>query len=381
MSDENIILSACFVVTAVINFFVYLKLSKYLYIAAGVKAEDVRKYKRNHIGRRSQRRLARWLAQRSGGSREFKIMFALINTVAFLFVVLPPTGFVVLLGGGTTAARVIAAAGLFLTVIVPSAAVMYGKKLEVQRETYFASSQYQPYVPEEEPGQIESIDELYKTADKAFGETNAGLDDIEKAERKKFIKTYSIKVFFVITVIFCFFSVFISNGIPLSSVKDTVSRFIKGGENAALSDTNTTDEVTTDEVTIITVREKLIENGFTVQGFCDAAAAQFPDCVFEDCLMTDEGGMHMEYFDTVNADSAEKLWDRIKQEAAGRFGTDNAEITNDAGRGFSTYAVETGEYYAAVVLNGKGVLYVYTEPINAAWVKTFLYELGFLKTF
>lgn len=149
-----------FFVLAVINFVVYIKLSKYLYISAGVTKKDAQRYA-NEQGTNATQRLGEWLRQNAKHPKEFNKMFTVCNISSILFMVSFAFALMTLFTKGKIIITAAAVAVPVISLGVSVFGLSYGKNIESRFENFYSSSDYKPYEGENVPEEIESLDELY----------------------------------------------------------------------------------------------------------------------------------------------------------------------------------------------------------------------------
>ena len=126
MTTGHMIVLLYFVVFAIINFVIFMKLAKYWYMTAGVTKEDVARYMSEHISRRRYNYLIRWMRKRARDAKKFNMM---------LFFV--PVG-VGLITSYTLLSRYMLAiivASLVSTVLVIAVVGLVEQKLESKRDS------------------------------------------------------------------------------------------------------------------------------------------------------------------------------------------------------------------------------------------------------
>lgn len=156
-----------FFVLAVINFVVYTKLSKYLYISAGVTKEDAGRYV-SEQGTNATQRLGEWLKRNAKHPKAFNKMFTVCNISSILFMVSFAFAVMTLF---TKGGIIIIVGAVILPIISFGVSIFgfsYGRSIETQFENFYSSSEYKPYEGENMPDEIESLDELYDDYESRF---------------------------------------------------------------------------------------------------------------------------------------------------------------------------------------------------------------------
>lgn len=159
--DKTVIIAAIgFFILAVINFVVYTKLSKYLYICAGVTKEDAQRYA-SEQGANATQRLGEWLKRNAKHPEEFNKMFTVCNISSLLFMISFAFAAMTLFAKGGTIIIIGAIALPIISLGVSIFGFSYGRNIEARFENYYSSGDYKPYEGKNVPDEIESPDELY----------------------------------------------------------------------------------------------------------------------------------------------------------------------------------------------------------------------------
>lgn len=382
MTTGHMIVLLYFVVFAIINFVIFMKLAKYWYMTAGVTKEDVARYMSEHISRRRYNYLIRWMRKRARDAKKFNMMLFFVLAEAFLALPVPAVAFTLAWSGNMAAVRAFMVIEALGTAIIAALGFSYGKKIEAESETYYASSQYKPYEGEELPEEIDDLDELYEEPEEKPVIYGLDYEETERREFKKFISAYIPKVLFAFILLFCLFSPIILNGFNFKTFTfDSPDSSDTSADTSQTQYTEDENAVPSQEVTITSIRELLIKDGYDPHGSLEEVSEKYPNFIFEDCLEADDLELHFEYFKLVNDEQAENFSERLWQDVLREYSTGSASETEEKGSGFYTKALETDSYYAACVLDGDGVLYVRCDNVSTTWMKVFLYDLGYLKEF
>lgn len=383
MTTELMIVLIYFVAFAVINFAVYMKLSKYWYMTAGVTKKDVAVFMSEHITDRRFRYLIRWLRNRAKNSKQFNIMLFFLAAAGFLALPVPSAAFIAAWNSSMAVLRFFMAAEAIGTIFIAVLGFSYGRKIEAESESYYASAQYKPYEREDIPEEIDDLDELYEEPEEEPLPGGADLDETEeRLEFKKFITGYVRKLIIAAVLLFCLFSPIILNGFNFKTFKFETSETTTSASGDYTEDGGAASDESRPEVNITYIRELLIEKGYTPQGSLEQVSEKYPDFLFEDCLSADDMEIHFEYFKLVNTEQAKSFSERLRQDISAEYAMGARDIENQESNGeFSIYTLETDAYYAAEVLEGEGVLYVRCDNVSTTWMKVFLYDLGYLEEF
>ena len=357
-------------------------LYRYLYMSAGVTAEDVRTYLwstaggNRHAHRSRNRQLWPWLEMRSGHSQEFYTMSRYCN-----FCNLPAVLYT-LAGVGMMVVRlhpyiwVLGAAMIALWAILTLLGVMYGKRIQAETADFFDSSRYKPYRPKRESDQEEADtpEEPYEEIPYA-GPFEAA--EPEVAQRRRFRRGYTQKLFVVaVVLVFLVLPMLSSKFLPSTSTPEatiqpqTSQSPVESSYPPLFSDTDS----------VAALYNRLEELGYHPAMAVGQLSDTYPGMEVVDGLLMDEFEIHLEYLQLSDQDRAQQLYQRLKSEIVEQH-VENPQITQEDRDGITLYAQETGDGYTAVIQNEDFVLYTYCSLDNTTWMKWFLYELGYLSTF
>ena len=357
-------------------------LYRYLYMSAGVTAEDVRTYLwstaegNRHAHRSRNRQLWPWLEMRSGHSQEFYTMSRYCN-----FCNLPAVLYT-LAGVGMMVVRlhpyiwVLGAAMIALWAILTLLGVMYGKRIQAETADFFDSSRYKPYRPKRESDEEEADtpEEPYEEIPYA-GPFEAA--EPEVAQRRRFRRGYTQKLFVVaVVLVFLVLPMLSSKFLPSSSTPEATTQPqtsqspVESSYPPLFSGTDS----------VAALYNRLEELGYHPAMAVGQLSDTYPGMDVVDGLLMDEFEIHLEYLQLSNQDRAQQLYQRLKNEIVEQH-VENPQITQEDRDGITLYAQETGDGYTAVIQNQDFVLYTYCSLDNTTWMKWFLYELGYLSTF
>ena len=357
-------------------------LYRYLYMSAGVTAEDVRTYLwstaegNRHAHRSRNRQLWPWLEMRSGHSQEFYTMSRYCN-----FCNLPAVLYT-LAGVGMMVVRlhpyiwVLGAAMIALWAILTLLGVMYGKRIQAETADFFDSSRYKPYRPKRESDEEEADtpEEPYEEIPYA-GPFEAA--EPEVAQRRRFRRGYTQKLFVVaVVLVFLVLPMLSSKFLPSSSTPEATTQPqtsqspVESSYPPLFSGTDS----------VAALYNRLEELGYHPAMAVGQLSDTYPGMDVVDGLLMDEFEIHLEYLQLSNQDRAQQLYQRLKNEIVEQH-VENPQITQEDRDGITLYAQETGDGYTAVIQNEDFVLYTYCSLDNTTWMKWFLYELGYLSSF
>ena len=357
-------------------------LYRYLYMSAGVTAEDVRTYLwstaegNRHAHRSRNRQLWPWLEMRSGHSQEFYTMSRYCN-----FCNLPAVLYT-LAGVGMMVVRlhpyiwVLGAAMIALWAILTLLGVMYGKRIQAETADFFDSSRYKPYRPKRESDEEEADtpEEPYEEIPYA-GPFEAA--EPEVAQRRRFRRGYTQKLFVVaVVLVFLVLPMLSSKFLPSTSTPETTTQPqtsqspVESSYPPLFSGTDS----------VAALYNRLEELGYHPAMAVGQLSDTYPGMDVVDGLLMDEFEIHLEYLQLSNQDRAQQLYQSLKSQIVEQH-VENPQITQEDRDGITLYAQETGDGYTAVIQNEDFVLYTYCSLDNTTWMKWFLYELGYLSTF
>ena len=357
-------------------------LYRYLYMSAGVTAEDVRTYLwstaegNRHAHRSRNRQLWPWLEMRSGHSQEFYTMSRYCN-----FCNLPAVLYT-LAGVGMMVVRlhpyiwVLGAAMIALWAILTLLGVMYGKRIQAETADFFDSSRYKPYRPKRESDEEEADtpEEPYEEIPYA-GPFEAA--EPEEVERRRFRRGYTQKLFVVaVVLVFLVLPMLSSKFLPSSSTPEATTQPqtsqspVESSYPPLFSGTDS----------VAALYNRLEELGYHPAMAVGQLSDTYPGMDVVDGLLMDEFEIHLEELQLSNQDRAQQLYQSLKSQIVEQH-VENPQITQEDRDGITLYAQETGDGYTAVIQNEDFVLYTYCSLDNTTWMKWFLYELGYLSTF
>ena len=355
-------------------------LYRYLYMSAGVTAEDVRTYLwstaegNRHAHRSRNRQLWPWLEMRSGHSQEFYTMSRYCN-----FCNLPAVLYT-LAGVGMMVVRlhpyiwVLGAAMIALWAILTLLGVMYGKRIQAETADYFDSSRYKPYRPK-----LESDEEEADTPEEPYEEIPyAGpfeAAEPEVAQRRRFRRGYTQKLFVVaVVLVFLVLPMLSSKFLPSSSTPEATTQ-----PQTSQSPTQQDESQISKEY--LTMYAQLVEAGFTPTDALVQLSDTYPGIDLSRALLVEEEGMHLEYLVLTQESQAKDLAQGLQHQLYELVAARDPDITEESGEGYTLYTQETEGDYGVVVRDGTNILYVYCPQYDTTWMKWFLNDLGYLSDY
>ena len=348
-------------------------LYRYLYMSAGVTAEDVRTYLwstaegNRHAHRSRNRQLWPWLEMRSGHSQEFYTMSRYCN-----FCNLPAVLYT-LAGVGMMVVRlhpyiwVLGAAMIALWAILTLLGVMYGKRIQAETADYFDSSRYQPYQP-----QRSETDHTSGPYNQTPPPGPFAAADPEEVERRRFRRGYARNILVVIVVLVFLVLPILSQKFALPTASTPEATTPPASEAPATP---------SDPSDFQAMYNRLEQEGFPPVNAVGQLSETYPGITLSDALLVEYEGMHLEYLVLTEETQAKDLALGLKSQLYDLVAAQNLQITQEAGDGYTLYAQETEGDYGVVVQDGANILYAYCPQYDTTWMKWFLNDLGYLSTF
>ena len=353
-------------------------LYRYLYMSAGVTAEDVRTYLwstaegNRHAHRSRNRQLWPWLEMRSGHSQEFYTMSRYCN-----FCNLPAVLYT-LAGVGMMVVRlhpyiwVLGAAMIALWAILTLLGVMYGKRIQAETADFFDSSRYKPYRPKRESDEEEADtpEEPYEEIPYA-GPFEAA--EPEVAQRRRFRRGYTQKLFVVaVVLVFLVLPMLSSKFLPSSSTPEATT------QPSEFPSAQPTSAGTPEAQAMY---DRLDQEGFHPLNAVGQLSDTYPGIILSDGILVEEEGLHLEYLVLTQESQAKDLAQGLQHQLYELVAARDPDITEESGEGYTLYTQETEGDYGVVVRDGTNILYVYCPQYDTTWMKWFLNDLGYLSDY
>lgn len=351
-------------------------LYRYLYMSAGVTAEDVRTYLwstaegNRHAHRSRNRQLWPWLEMRSGHSQEFYTMSRYCN-----FCNLPAVLYT-LAGVGMMVVRlhpyiwVLGAAMIALWAILTLLGVMYGKRIQAETADFFDSSRYHPYQP-----QRSETDHTSGPYNQTPPTGPFAAADPEEVERRRFRRGYTQKLFVVaVVLVFLVLPMLSSKFLPSTSTPEATTQ-----PQTSQSPTQQDESQISKEY--LTMYAQLVEAGFTPTDALVQLSDTYPGIDLSRALLVEEEGMHLEYLVLTQESQAKDLAQGLQHQLYELVAARDPDITEESGEGYTLYTQETEGDYGVVVRDGTNILYVYCPQYDTTWMKWFLNDLGYLSDY
>ncbi len=358
MEKINVFIIIYFLSFAVIDFIIYAMLAKYLYMSGGATREDVKLYL-SEQGANGQRRLVEWLRHRTPQPAMFETMFrvcSVLSGVAFFSSVLI---MVLNIYQNTTVIIVCAVAIAIVSIATALYGFLYSKKVKEAFASYFDGSRYRPYTGEVLSEYIENEFELYEVNEKP----TVSFTQAEKEKVDKQVK-YGQRI-----VVLVMFTIILS--IPLFTLN----------QNNSGNDESTTE--LRQQITGIKNVKKVV--GISEDVRCDSSdkiKELFPNYNFldESIVITDRG-LYFGYYDLNSEEEAVNLQKALKVKIVNDFTYEIADEKEENNNNFTIYTFESENVYAVSIYCKNSVIYARSTTNQDEWVKSLLYDLGFLENF
>lgn len=350
-------------------------LYRYLYMSAGVTAEDVRTYLwstaegNRHAHRSRNRQLWPWLEMRSGHSQEFYTMSRYCN-----FCNLPAVLYT-LAGVGMMVVRlhpyiwVLGAAMIALWAILTLLGVMYGKRIQAETADYFDSSRYHPYQPQRSETDHTSgpYNQTPPTGPFATGDT-------EDTERRRFRNGYARNILAVVLIL-----AFVL--VPVLSQKFSRPTTSTPEATTQPSEFPSAQPTSAGTPEAQAMYDRLDQEGFHPLNAVGQLSDTYPGIILSDGILVEEEGLHLEYLVLTQESQAKDLAQGLQHQLYELVAARDPDITEESGEGYTLYTQETEGDYGVVVRDGTNILYVYCPQYDTTWMKWFLNDLGYLSDY
>lgn len=367
MEKINVFIIVYFIAFAVVDFLIYAKLSKYLHMSGGATREDVKLYL-SEQGANGQRRLVKWLRNRTPYPDMFETMFKVCTVLTGVTALAPALIMFLNINKNTILIIVCAVAVAVISIVAALYGFSYSKKVKETFASYFDSSQYKSYTGEILSEYIESEADLYvePTRRRTLSFTQKEQEKIDKQVK------YGQRI-----VIIVMFTIILS--IPLISLNQ---------QNKIINSKND------DETTEQTQQEQQItgfKNVKTVLGISeevrldssDEIKMLFPDFNFsEECIVITDRGLYFGYYELDSTESAAELQKTIKTKILNDYYyVENFDVQDKSDENFTIFIYETEDIYAVSICCDNSVIYACSNLNNEAWLKSLLNDLGYLEDF
>lgn len=334
-------------------------------MSAGATNADVKKYLSEQVIN-GQRHLVHWLRRRTPRPDMFEIMLAICNIITSFTAFTPLIITFLIISKNNTFTVVF----MILSAVISLATAIYGfsyaKKVEEFFEPYFSSSHYKAYEGEFLPETIESEEELYDEPVKPL--YNFTSEEKKKVDNQVRITHYTSRILIFSIALTIFFSPVVFN---------------KTNSSSNNNKEQTTQNTVEPSVNFENVKKILTDAGAVTYDAHNEARMLFPDFEFGSCLAETGEGLYFGYYELTNEESAKSLQQTAKQKIENDYKNDEAVVSKQDKnkKRFNIYIFETKNIYAASICDENKVIYAYCEPVNEAWLKMVLCNLGYLEDF
>lgn len=328
-------------------------------MSGGATREDVKLYL-SEQGANGQRRLVEWLRRRTPQPAMFEVMFrvcSILSGVAFFSSVL-----IMILNIYKDTTIIIVCCVIVAVVSIGTSlyGFLYSKKVKETFASYFDSSRYRPYTGEIFSEYKENEFELYDVSEKP----TVSFTQAEKEKVDKQVKVGQRIVFLVMfTIIF---------SIPLFAL------------NQSRMDNSKNDETTTEQRQQITgIKNVKSVIGISEEVRCDSSdkiKVLFPDFnFFEESIVITDRGLYFGYYELNSVEEATNLQKAIKTKIVNDFIYENANEKEEKNNNFTIYIFESENVYAVSICCKNSVVYAHSTTNQDEWLKSLLYDLGYLE--
>lgn len=354
--DALLMLGVAFL--AIADYLIYTKLMEYVYISAGVTRNDVFQYRFDTHS--NNPKLFKWMESRALHPREFRKMQNICHILSFLAGISIFVLMLTLQLRNVMITRVYFVISLMSTVLISVYGFINGKRIEAEFGGYFESSAYKPY---------ESSNEDAYEHDRLYEENPQSHNYPQRTSAVRF----NFIPFIIVLVVF--FGVFIFQKFYTSEPV-----------NDAQSVTASQEDVSYDEragdmaIDINKLCRALTEEGFECYDAYGEISIRYPEYNFINCMEVNAEGLYFGCYELDCEENAEHFYDDAKSELQSNAGLSQTE-KRDRHKGFVIYFQEMEDGFCAVICSENKIIFANCDKLTAAWLKSFLYDNGFLETF
>ncbi len=370
MEKIDVFIIVYFITFAVIDFIIYVKLSKYLYMSGGATKEDVKLYLSKQV-MHGQRRLVDWLYNRTPRPDLFDTMLTVCNILTGVTSLTPILIFFLAMSKNKILIAVCAVAVAVISAVTAFYGFSYSKKIKEEFATYFDSSRYKPYTVGPLSERIDSEDEIYVEPVK-----RRTLSFTQK-EKEKVDKQVKVGQRAAIILIFL-----IIMSIPFVAL---IQSRINSSKN---------DDTTTEQMQQVQLKQQItgIKNVKAVLGISEEVRLDASDEIkilfsefdfSEECIVIKDRGIYFGYYELNNKTGAAELQKEIKTKILNDFNyfSQDFDEKDESKENFTIYSFESEDIFAVSICCNTSVIYAYSNLNNEAWLKSLLNDLGYLEDF
>lgn len=355
MDKTSTFIIVYFIFFAIVDFIIYAKLSKYLYMSGGATREDVKLFLDKQV-MHGQRRLVDWLYSRTPRPDLFDTMLTVCNILTGVSSLTPILIFFLAMNKNKILIAVCAVAVAVISVVTALYGFLFSKKIKEEISTYFDSSNYNDYELNVEQVKRRTVSFTQKEKEKVDKQVKVGQ------------RAAIILIFLLIM------------SIPFVAL-------IQSRINSSKNDDTTTEQTQQvqpiQQITgIKNVKAVLgISEEVRLDAF-DEIKILFPEFDFsEKCIVKKGEGIYFGYYELDSIESAISLQKIIKTKIINDYNTENSYEQDESNEDFTIYTFETEDIYAVSICCDKSVFYAYSDLLSEAWLKSTLNDLGYLEDF
>lgn len=353
MDKTSTFIVVYFIVFAIVDFIIYAKLSKYLYMSGGATKEEVKLFLDKQV-MHGQRRLVDWLYSRTPCPDMFHTMLTVCNILTGVTALAPVFIFFLVMNKNTVLIIVCSVAVALISFITALYGFFYSKKIV----TYFDNSSCNGYELNENQVKRRTLSFTQKEKEKVDRQVKVG-------------QRTAITIIFLLIL-----------SIPLIALYQNWKNY------------NKNDDTTTGYTQQVQPIQQItgIKNVKAVLGVSeevnldasDEIKALFPEFDFsEECIVIKDRGLYFGYYELNNKNEAAELQKEIKTKILNDFNyfSQDFDEKDESKENFKIYSFESEDIYAVSICCDNSVIYAYSNLNNEAWLKSLLNDLGYLEDF
>ncbi len=368
MEKINVFIIVYFIAFAVVDFLIYAKLSKYLHMSGGATREDVKLYL-SEQGANGQRRLVKWLRNRTPYPDMFETMFKVCTVLTGVTALAPALIMFLNINKNTILIIVCAVAVAVISIVAALYGFSYSKKVKETFASYFDSSQYKSYTGEILSEYIESEADLYvePTRRRTLSFTQKEQEKIDKQVK------YGQRI-----VIIVMFTIILS--IPLISLNQQ-NKIINSKNDDEITE-QTQQEQQIQQITSVSNVQAIFDFlEYSIHDAYSETKELFSDFDFSNCIATKGEGIYFGFYELNSEESAAELQKIIKTKIINDYDAEAFDGQDESNKNFTMYSYETDNIYAVSICCDNSVIYACSNLNNEAWLKSLLNDLGYLEDF
>ena len=342
-----------FIAFAIIDFIIYAKLSKYLYMSGGATKEEVKFFLDKQV-MHGQRRLVDWLYSRTPCPDMFHTMLTVCNVLTGVTALTPVFIFFLVMNKNTVLIIVCSVVVALISVVTALYGFIFSKKILI----YFDNLNCNGY-------------EFNKNQVK-----RRTLSFTQK-EKEKVDKQVKVGQRTAITIIFLLIL-----SIPLIAL-------FQNWKNNNINNDTTTEQTQQKQILQPITGFKNVKSVLGISeevrlDESDEIKTLFPEFNFsEECIVITDRGLYFGYYELNDPKQAIELQKEIKSKIINDYiyYSQNFNEKDESKEDFTLYTFETEDIYAVSICCEKSVIYAYSNLNNEVWLKSLLNNLGYLEDF